>query len=353
MYTFRTSLIGLLSIGLALAPIDASAATSPSCTLTVYTPRGEVSTRKDMSVLVKEGEKLTVSWVTKNATKVTLNRNSVVHSGSETFTVTRGATYDLGASNGSRKADCEASLDVVAGEIDTGSLTTTTAKPTITGTAKGTKAVQITIEDDNGKRVFSSKELKLKKGKWSAKLTKSLSAGTYLVTLYGSKDLELNAITTGVLTVLEKGSGSSTSGGSISLSTVPLLMGGTAIAGSSVPVAYIKVSNTGKTPAAIEGFTMVETGSAPDDVVIGFSTNDDKGGSRATVATQFKNGRANVPLVATIAPGQLRIFTIKANLSRSSGAMGSQLKINTAGVLTGASVKNVFPLPGTTFTLAF
>lgn len=152
---------------------------------------------------------------------------------------------------------------------------------------------------------------------------------------------------------------STSSGGSVSVSAIPLLSGGVAALGASVPVSYIKVYNPSTEPAVVNGFTLTQNGSADADVVIGFSTNDDKGGSRATIGGTegtklFKNGKAFVPLKASIGPGKFSIFTIKAQLSRiASGDAGKSLMLDVASIDTTASIRGTFPIRGTTWTLNF
>ncbi len=242
-----------------------------------------------------------------------------------------------------------------SGSFDQTSLTTSTTKPTIEGSAENVKTVRITLADANGKSVYKSGTIKVKNGEWAKKIPKKLKEGNYAVTLYGSKISSSTALASSTLAVLGKGE----TGGSVSVSMIPLLFGGNALHGVSIPVAYVKVSNTGTASTSISGFNLTENGSAPDDVVIGFSTSDDKGASRTTIggtegSTQFKKGAAFVPLAGTIGPKQFRIYTIKAILSKNSGSYyGTKLMINVVSVATGAKVSGIMPLRGTTWTLVY
>ena len=235
-------------------------------------------------------------------------------------------------------------LAAVDGSFDTESLTTEKTKPTITGEASG-KKMRLLIEDEDGKD-FYKKDRSVKNGEWSAKLTKKLKLGTYDASLYVYDGRKRVLVATSTLEIGEKGAGA------LSVSQLPLLMGGNAAPGSSVPVAYVKIANTSKATTTIEGITLIENGSANDSLVVGFSTSDDKGGSRTTVDSTFKKGSAFVPLAATIEPGKVRIFTIKAILAKISGLeSGKQLKIDVSGIRSDAKVSGKFPLRGTTFTL--
>lgn len=362
-YLPRTATLGTLFIlALAFVPMSASAAFSKiSCEVTVTSSQGETELRKKGTVLAKAGDTITIEWQSKNAKKATdENGDTIALSGTKTLTVDKDTTYGFKFANGSKKADCSVTLKIASASIDADTLTTTSNKPTLSGEADGVKTVQIVIENDDGKRVFKSKNIRVKKGEWSVKVAKPLAEDTYQVTVLGDKKADLNELVTKPLTVLSKdSSGSSVKGGTLSVSAVPLLFGGSASAGASVPVAYIKVVNTGKAATVIKGFDLKQNGSAPTDVVIGFATNDDKGGSRTTVGgvegmKHFKNNVAFVPLVATIEPGQLRIFTIKAILSKTSGAhSGKQLMLDVSGISSDASVKAALPIRGTTLTLTY
>lgn len=243
-----------------------------------------------------------------------------------------------------------------SGSIDSDTLTAKYGKITLTGEAD-VEEVRVYIKNEKGKTVYKSKDIEVEDGEWESKISKKLKVGEYEVSLRGKDGKKLVELESGTLEILSKNSSkkSSKTSGTLAVSMVPLLSGGTAAPGSSVPVSYIQVKNTGSTTVSIDGFNLSENGSAPDTVVTGFSVSDDKGGSRATMEGTFKKGLAFVPLKADVAPGQLRIFTIKAILSNSFGSSaGTQLKIDVAGVETKAkSIKAAFPLRGTTFVLGY
>lgn len=345
---------------LSAAPLSADAATKKvSCEITITTDRGDADIKKKGDVLVNAGEMVTIAWTGTNATKATdKNGKSVVTSGSVKTSLIKDATYTYRFTNGSKKAYCTANLIVADAEL----VTTSTAdtEPTLTGAATGMKTVRLTVEDASGKEVFKSKNVKTKKGRWTVKVHKALAPGNYTVTISGAKDEGLPDVSTGKLTVLEKnGTAPSATGGTLAVRSIPLLAGGTSAAGASIPVAYIQVTNTGKAAAQVRGFTLKQTGSASTGPIIGFSTSDNKGGSRTTIggtegATQFKNGSAFVPLQASIEAGGFRIFTLKAVMSKlSSGQYGKTLVLDVASVDTGAKVSGVLPIRGVTWTLGF
>ncbi|HEX2792744.1 MAG TPA: Ig-like domain-containing protein [Candidatus Paceibacterota bacterium] len=249
-------------------------------------------------------------------------------------------------------------------DIDTEALTTSSTKPTLTGTASATPYVRIRIESEKGKSVFT-KSIRVDKDKeWKAKVSKKLAKGEYEVTVRAGKTSKGDLLAEGVLAVgttsssPDSGASSAGKGTTLSVSSVPLLFGGSARVLSSVPVAYVKVMNASDKESAIDGITLVQNGSAPVSVVSSFSTSDDKGGSRAThavTASSFDKDRTVfVPLAATIPAGQFRIFTIKAWLGIDSlYKVGTQLKLDVASIGTGAKVVGTLPMAGTTWTLSY
>lgn len=356
---FKT--LGIFAImAFAFIPFSASAATSKvSCELTVTTAFDEASFKNKGEVLVQKGDEVTIAWEGKNATKIVdQDKEEVDIEDSITVTPDEDETYSYTFTNKSKKATCSVDLVVIDASIDEDSLTTDNSKPTISGEADGAKSVRLEIKNEDGKTVFKSKSIRTKSGEWKARVTKALKDGSYDVTLFGDKSAEINIIATSTLVIGEGSSSASNSstkkGGMLSVSAIPLLSGGNAAAGASVPIAYIKVANPGKDAASIDGFTVKQNGSASTDTIVSFATNDDKSGSRFTTAGSglFKNGSAFVGLSATIPPGQFRIFTIKANLNVSSGmSAGQTLMLDVASVRTGATLGGSFPIQGVTWTL--
>lgn len=141
--------------------------------------------------------------------------------------------------------------------------------------------------------------------------------------------------------------------------SVPLLSGGIARAGTSVPVSYLYLRNAGKEHTTLSGFWVTQNGSASTEAIIGFTSVDDKeiahgsvGGSEG--ATPFKNKSAFVPIDIIFAPGQERLFTIKARLTGDVFShIGTQLKIDVTGVESNAQESGVFPIRGTTWTIGY
>ena len=142
----------------------------------------------------------------------------------------------------------------------------------------------------------------------------------------------------------------------LSVQSVPLLSGGVALPGASIPVSYIQVRNTGTAGALLKGLWIRERGTAPEASVASISTVDDKG---VTTQTQtngpvFVNGRAYATTNSYFAPGQLRLFTIRAQMAPSlSNYRGTQLKLEVDGIDSDASTTSAFPIAGTAWSIQY
>ena len=248
----------------------------------------------------------------------------------------------------------------VLGSIDVASLTTTTSKPTLSGLAFGAKTVQIEIKKENStKTIYKSNVLKVKNDSWKVKVSKKLKSGSYEVTLYSGKKSSGNVLATGTLAVETNKKNATKSNTTLVVQSVPLLFGGVAHAGGAVPISYLQINNVGKEVATLKGFWVKQNGSASTQSVIGFTTVDDKGGSRGSAGgtegfVLFKNGLAFAPTaVVTFAPGEMKLFTIKAVLTGDvSYYLGQQLMMDVTSIDANANVTGSFPIRGTTWTIA-
>ncbi|MDB5190125.1 MAG: hypothetical protein JWN49_451 [Parcubacteria group bacterium] len=145
--------------------------------------------------------------------------------------------------------------------------------------------------------------------------------------------------------------------GNLTVSLIPLLTGGNVRASGVVPVSYLQVNNTGTTTVKLSGFKLKENGSAPDIAIIGLQTVDEKGGSRGSAGgsestTPFVNGLTEAPTNAILAPGQMKLFTVKVQLSAKAGLYANtQIIISVTGLDATATSKGNFPIAGTTWTI--
>jgi hypothetical protein len=144
----------------------------------------------------------------------------------------------------------------------------------------------------------------------------------------------------------------------IAIQSIPLLFGGEVKSGKTVPIAYLQMTNVGTEGMQLKGFWVKQNGSAPTQAIIGLSTVDDKGGSRGLVGgveggTPFQNGIAFAPTDAYFAPGQMRLFTIKAIMSQSlTPYIGTNLMIDVTSIESTAATQGSLPIRGTTWTIA-
>jgi len=339
------------------APITTFAATAnakPSCTLSVSTALKKIGRATDREMTVLGGTLIKFEWTSSRAKTATDSDGFTIPlDGTATNTIDSTTKFTYHFQNGSNQVTCSVLVNVVSATINPSSLRTSVSKPTLTGTASSTKSVKVVVRDGK-KTVFSKNSVSAPKGKWTVKLNKALKNGDYDVFIYGGKDLKYPLLATSTLIIGPK------SEASVSISPILLLFGGTAKVNTSVPVAYIKVQNTSDEIAHIRGFTLVQKGSAPTVAVNGFTTSDDKGGSRSTLlggptSMPFnKDKTVFVPLVADVAGKQFRIFTIKAMLGPSAIlSIGKQLSIDVVSIDADAKVSGKFPIRGTSWTISY
>lgn len=144
----------------------------------------------------------------------------------------------------------------------------------------------------------------------------------------------------------------------LAVQSVPLLVGGVVRAGGTVPVSYLQITNVGNEGTVLKGFWLKQNGSASVESIVALATVDDRGGSRGRAGRTegvalFQNGAALAPTDAYFAPGQMRLFTVKATMSPDvSQHIGAQLVIDVASLETEAEVRGQFPIRGTTWVIA-
>jgi hypothetical protein len=143
----------------------------------------------------------------------------------------------------------------------------------------------------------------------------------------------------------------------IKVTPIALLFGGTTHTGALVPVSYLQITNQTETSVTIKGFTVRQQGTAPDAAVIGFSSVDGSGTSRASSGGTegsgvLSSGTGYVPSTAIIGPGQMKLFTLKAQLSSSAQNIGTSLALVITGVDAGVALTASLPIQGTNWTIS-
>lgn len=237
-------------------------------------------------------------------------------------------------------------------------LVSVSGKPEISGAAIGVRGVRIEIRKEGSSKIlYKSKTLKVREGEWRVRVAKKLPAGTYEVRVVTSQGRK-TVLAEELLQIGSTNTQAPTAKTTLAVGAVPLLGGGAIRAGQSVPVSYLQVTNIGTQSATLKGFWLKQNGSAPATLIVGLTTVDDKGGSRGASGgsegpTPFKNNSAFVPTATvTLAPGEMKLFTIKAILALSTAShLGKQIILEVTGVDTDASLTKTFPIRGTTWTI--
>lgn len=257
---------------------------------------------------------------------------------------------------GATKEVCELPEEDETACFDAKTITTSKAKPVLKGLAASVEKVRIVISQED-ETIWKSKIVTVKKsGSWLVPVKKKLKDGSYDIAIYERSDLK-TPLATETLTIGKASttaSSSSKKGDSIAASPITLLFGGAAGRSGKVPVAYVQLVNKGKATTSIDGFTLTQNGTAAMAKISAFETADDKGGSRTTVDNKdgklFTGKDGFIPFKATLAPGQMRIFTLLALVDKSA-LLGSTLKLDVQSIKTNATVGGKFPMRGTTWTI--
>jgi hypothetical protein len=236
-------------------------------------------------------------------------------------------------------------------EVTISKATVSSGKPRISGTAEDMRTVHVSIIEDGEEKPALAKTVKVSREKWSLKGSKKLDDGAYTIEVRTKRSsnevLAIKDFTIGKASVIKT---KSSDADSLSVSLVPLLMGGTARAGQAVPVSYLKVVNTGKETATLTGVRLTQKGSAPTSAIASLTIKDDKDGSQGQAA--FTGANSLVPTNSVFAPGQMKLFTIKAVLAgNASMYAGKNLMLEVSGIEGGANGR--FPIQGTTWTIGY
>lgn len=353
--------IGLIILVVSLLPLVTFAASNrPVCTLDVRTVEGVVHIENDTAdIFQKKGSEIQIVWASTHAKKGVFDgRKKIALSGTSTDIVDTNEVFSYRFSSGTKKVTCAVSVHVATASIQKTSLNSLSSKPTLKGTAEGVSSIYISIyKDRSTTTVFASKAIKVTNGKWKSKINNKLSDGKYKVVIYADKNSSSSIIGRETITIGKQIVDHTKIDVMLVVVPVPLLLGGTARNGMTVPVSYLQIINVGKETTSLTGFTVKQTGTLTTDAIVGFTAVDDSErvhgrADNSTGAPLFKDGSATVPLALTLLPGQTRLVTIKAVLGGTASVyVGTQLKIIVTGIETEAGVRNAFPIRGTTWTI--
>lgn len=243
--------------------------------------------------------------------------------------------------------------------FDQDRLVTDSSRPTLSGEAEGTRTVKVIVTRVDSDKKLYSRTTRVRGGEWKTRIGKKLSDGEYTVTLESDRTSGREDIASATLTVGEEReeiTRGETSATTLSVSNIPLLWGGYARAGQTVPVSYLKVTNHGKESATISGFYVEQRGTASTAALTQFSSYDDQAQvlASASAQTAFTNGRAFVPAPFTVEAGKTRLFTLKTTVAPYVLThVGKQIQLVVSGIETNAKKTSAaFPIPGTTWTVS-
>lgn len=353
--TLAHIMLGMCAILLLCIPSNLALAadSKPTCELTVTTSRGEVIIGAKGSVALTAGDKITVAWKSENATQALDSaKKQVPLSGNISETPQENKTYTYTFMGSGKKAKCSVAANIVEGTFDYHSLTTTSLKPSIFGTAAGTKNVQVTLRKDvfDEKPLYASAQIKVKNGIWKLKIPKKLPDGTYNINLYASKEMKLGYIVSGTLTVTSSGAPT------IVFASRQQPPARVVKGGGEADIATFSLTNTSKGLATINGAYVKSTGTVDNRAVIGLGAEDDQGGSKGFSGglegySPFKNKLAAVPFTLTLKPNETRVLTLSVGISKNLAPyFGKTLGIEVYGIQTAATVLGG-TVTGTTLTL--
>ncbi len=361
IYPYR---LGLLLVGVSVCyiggvpSVTAAASSKPTCELSVAIAGVTTDLHGSSPLLVQLDTPMSITWESARATKaVDQSGYAVALSGMVTVTPDRSMTYAYKFSRGSVRTSCTVPVVVVKGSVTAQPRGVVGAKPIIAGRAKGVTMVTISLTPSGTTTPFYvSDTLRVRNGKWTGRVSKSLPDGLYQVTVNGSGKQNSVVIATSTLQVGIV-SAVSASAPLVVVVPIPLLIGGVAHPGTSVAVAYLQVINIGTATATLEGFTLTQTGTAPLATVVGLTAVTDNGVARGTAGnmltgTPFVGASAFIPLIITLAPREMRLVTIKAVMSPLLVPyLGSTLTLRVSGVTGTLRPHAAFPLFGTVWTM--
>lgn len=245
------------------------------------------------------------------------------------------------------------------GTINSSALETTLSRPTITGTATETNRVKLLVYREGSTKVlYRSRNSKVSSdGTWNVRVSRSLLEGSYTLVLVSGSGSRAVTLDTETLTVSKKHSQSSAKSKAVFLvSSVPLLSGGSVRNGAVVPVSYLQITNTGSEQGAINGFWLAQKGTAKESLIQALSTVDDSGKVRKEKRNEgtevlFENAQAFAPTSLVFMPGEMRLFTVKAEVASLGGSEGETIHLQVTSIDSTGNARGNFPIVGAIWTL--
>jgi len=237
-------------------------------------------------------------------------------------------------------------------------------KPKISGEDTLSETVKVSVNKKGEDKFLINKSTKVVNDTWKINSSKKFKAGDYEIKIIGLVDRKQKTELVGTLYVGKKSNQLAKVSSTLAVSPIPLLFGGVARAGNAVPVSYLQVTNIGKEALVLNGFNLMQNGTASVDVVSGFTLFDGTDAFLGSVenvsgprgSALFKSNAAFFPAVVSFDPGQMRLFTIKAVITNNTGVLsqnfGKNLMLGLTSVDTNGSVRGVFPIRGVSWIIS-
>lgn len=369
MFSHRATAAFIITalVSVSAFPIPTFARSTVSCELYQRVDGKDMALKDDAMIVGKEGETIVLTWKSSGATKATdQKRREVDLNGSATLTV-RSTSQDVAYTfrNKSERVTCGATIASLSADINERVLRKSKTRPIISGTASGVSSVRIVLAEEGSSTSSYDRTVRVSRGKWKTSSIRGLDAGTYTISVYaagkniqGSAAPLLDSVTFRYGKESSRSSsrntttGTARSKGSLFVSSIPLLAGGTTSSGQTIPVSYLQVQNSGTEPVTLSSIQLKQTGTLGAANVSALSVFDDQGFERGRTGAgaPFRDAVGSVPVTLTIAPGEMRLLTIKASLSPQA-VPGLSLHLVVSDLTTAGTLRASLPLPGATWTI--
>jgi hypothetical protein len=332
-----------------------AAGAEPICTLYYIHNNVVEETKSSASIQVAENDFVGLIWYGVNSSAVIDRDNKTVPSlGAQIIVPTRDESYSYTFSNGAQNVTCSIAMEVISGSVSNKSTAKSDERFTLTGKVEGVKkAVLAFYVPGATTSAYTTKLLTLKNEKFSFKMPKALSDGTYRVELQ-TVDTRPIVLATSTITVGKPKPMPQTN---VVVQTVPLLSGGVVKPGSGVAVAYLQVINVGANPAQLSSFTFNQIGSMPSSTIVGVSINDETGLAKGSVGNMisespFVGNKVTIPVPVTLASKESRLFTVRAVVGAGAVAnVGQTMSLSLQSLAGNIVVQSALPLSGVTWTV--
>jgi len=376
--TSTKTILAIALIGFIGVPFPIGGSTpKPDCSLSVTTQSKKFTVDNRANMLIAQGDEVYIEWTSQNALTATDdNYDHLPLFGVTTKSPTETQIYSFIFESGEERVTCSVKIYVIKEKTGWISSVTNLLQSVLFRLTSGKKTAQINIQQDGNIKKFSRSDI--------VTVEKEQVEVISLEQTSKIDDIQQKPIVPPVITlppsipkpipiptpipvpvpppiIYQEADIPAIANTTLAVELIPLLSGGVANTGVSIPISYLQIANVGTETAYLKGFWIRQNGNGPELAVIGLTTVDDRGGSRGYVGgvegiSPFKDGLAFAPtMIARFEPGQIRLFTIKAVLTKNiTPYIGGQLKLDLTSLETNAgSVQGNFPIRGVTWTIGY